>query len=240
MYDFFLLVRFLMINKYFLQFCINSNLYLREQELSGINSKTQTMKIKFFLGLGLLLSLSLSVDSCKSKEAVASKTASESEIGTILENMPCEDAGRSDKSYFRASSMSTSSDLQLAKEKALLLAKQRLVTLINSNTKSVTDRYVNEREVGDAAEFEQKFENLTREVADETLNNIVVICEKSSVLANKQYRAFIAIEVSKEDIINGFSRKVSKDDKLQVDYDKKKFEEIFNQEMEKMAEERGN
>jgi hypothetical protein len=112
-----------------------------------------------------------------------------------------------------------------------------MVTLINSNTKSVTDRYVNEREFTDASEFEQKFENLTREVADETLNNIVVICEKSSVLENRQYRSFIAIEVAKEDIMNGFSTRVSKDQKLQVDYDKKKFEEIFNQEMEKMAAE---
>lgn len=197
------------------------------------------MKMKLLLGTGLLLSLSLGFGSCKSKEKAATKTATNSEIGTILENMPCEDAGRSDKNYFRASSMSTSSDLQLSKEKALLLAKQRLVTLINSNTKSVTDRYVNEREVGDAAEFEQKFENLTREVADETLNNIVVTCEKSSVLSNRQYRSFIAIQVSKEDIINGFSRKVSSDQKLQLDYDKKKFEEIFNQEMEKMANERG-
>ena len=58
------------------------------------------------------------------------------------------------------------------------MAKQRLVTLIQSNTKSVTDRYVNERELTSASEFEQKFENLTREVADETISNIVVACEK--------------------------------------------------------------
>jgi hypothetical protein len=195
------------------------------------------MKMKFLLGASLLLSLSIGFGSCKSKKTVATKASTQNEIGTILENMPCEDAGRSDKKFFRASSMSTSSDLQLSKEKALLLAKQRMVTLINSNTKSVTDRYVNEREFTDASEFEQKFENLTREVADETLNNIVVICEKSSVLDNRQYRSFIAIEVAKEDIMNGFSTRVSKDQKLQVDYDKKKFEEIFNQEMEKMAAE---
>jgi hypothetical protein len=185
-----------------------------------------------------LVSLTLigGLSSCKSKQKTIS---SKSEVGKILEDLPCEDQGRSDKKFFRASSMATSSDLQLAKEKALLAAKQRLVTLINSNTKSVTDRYVNEREFTNASEFEGKFENLTREVADETLNNIVVTCEKASVLDDKKYRAFIAIEVSKEDIMNGIDRKLTKDQKLQVDYDKKKFEEIFNQEMEKMADERG-
>lgn len=194
------------------------------------------MNTKRILGIGIFtLALTAGMFSCKSKE----KVSTNSEVGTILENMPCEDKGRSDKNFFRASAMATSSDLSLAKEKALLNAKQRLVTLINSNTKSVTDRYVNEREFGDASEFEQKFENLTREVADETISNIVVACEKASVLDNGKYRGFVAIEVSKDDIMNGINNKLSQNQKLQVDYDKKKFEEIFNQEMQKMAEEKG-
>ncbi|WP_430935085.1 hypothetical protein [Saccharicrinis sp. 156] len=194
------------------------------------------MKLKQTIGLGALaVCLTFGAYSCKSKE----KIATNSEVGEILEDMPCEKNGRSDKNYFRAFSMATSSDLSLSKEKALLLAKQRLVTLIQSNTKSVTDRYVNEREVGSAAEFEQKFENLTREVADETISNIVVACEKSSVLPDKKYRSFVAIEVEKEELLNSMNNRISKDAKLQVDYDKKKYEEIFNQEMEKMAEERG-
>ncbi len=193
------------------------------------------MKIKqFFLISLLVVGAGVSFTSCKGKK----KIATNSEIGTLLENMPCEDAGKSDKNFYRSSALATSSDLSLAKEKALLLAKQRLVTLINSNTKSVTDRYVNEREMGDAADFEQKFENLTREVADETLNNIVVACEKASVLDSKKYRAFVAIEVNKKELLEGINKKITNNQKLQIDYDKKKFEEIFNQEMEKMANER--
>lgn len=194
------------------------------------------MKLKQTIGLGALaVCLTFGAYSCKSKE----KVATNSEVGEILQDMPCEKNGKSDKNYFRAFSMATSSDLSLSKEKALLLAKQRLVTLIQSNTKSVTDRYVNEREVGSASEFEQKFENLTREVADQTISNIVVACEKSSVLPDKKYRSFVAIEVEKEELLNSLNNSISKDVKLQVDYDKKKYEEIFNQEMEKMAEESG-
>ncbi|MCW3804003.1 hypothetical protein [Plebeiibacterium marinum] len=194
------------------------------------------MKLKQTIGLGALaLCLTFGAYSCKSKKAVTSN----SEVGQILEDLPCEKNGKSDKNYFRAFSMATSSDLSLSKEKALLLAKQRLVTLIKSNTKSVTDRYVNEREMGSAAEFEQKFENLTREVADETISNIVVACEKSSVLPDKKYRSFVAIEVEKEDLLNSMNNKISSNSKLQIDYDKKKYEEIFREEMEKMAEEKG-
>ncbi|MBK3518380.1 hypothetical protein [Carboxylicivirga marina] len=183
----------------------------------------------------LTLTVLVGFNSCKSKE----KVATNSEVGQILEDMPCEDKGRSDKNYFRASAMATSSDLSLAEEKALLNAKQRLVTLISSNTKSVTDRYVNEREFGEGSEFEAKFENLTREVADETISNVVVACQKKSVLPNGKYRGFVAVEVSKDDILNGINNKLTNNQKLQVDYDKAKFEEIFNQEMQKMAEERG-
>ena len=198
------------------------------------------MKRESLLLMIFVLCLSIGFIGCNSK-----KKTRKAEIGTILENMPCEKEGKSDKNYFRAYSMSESSNLQLSKEKALTAAKQRLVTLINSNTKSVTDRYVNEREVGNASEFEQKFENLTREVADETISNIVVICEKTSVLENKknkqskQYRTFVSIQVAKEDVLSGMNNKISRDAKLQLDYDKKKFEEIFDQEMEKMAAERG-
>jgi hypothetical protein len=201
--------------------------------------KLVTMNATKLLSLSVLaVALMTGVSSCKSKEKVAAQPR-KSEIGNIIEELPCEDQGKSDKKFFRASSMSTSSDLQLAKEKALLLAKQRLVTLINSNTKSVTDRYVNEREMGENSEFEQKFENLTREVADETLNNIVVTCEKASVLEDRKYRAFVAIEVAREDVMNGIDKKLSSNQRLQVDYDKKKFAEIFDQEMEKMAAEQG-
>ncbi len=195
------------------------------------------MNLKNKIGISvLIMALAIGGFSCKSKK----KVTSNSEVGQVLEDLPCEKDGKSDKNYYRAFSMATSSDLSLSKEKALLLAKQRLVTLIESTTKSVTDRYANEREMGDAAEFEQKFENLTREVANETISNIVVACEKSSVLPDKKYRSFVAIEVSKEDLLNGMNDKISGDSKLQMDYDKKKYEEIFNQEMEKMAEERGN
>jgi hypothetical protein len=193
------------------------------------------MKSRILIVAAFSLILMGSISSCKSKKKVTAK----SEIGDVIEELPCEDKGKSDKNYFRASAMSTSSDLSLAKEKALLLAKQRLVTLINSNTRSVTDRYVNEREIGDAAEFEQKFENMTREVADETINNIVVTCEKASVTEEGKYHGFVSIEVHRDDVLKGIDKRISNDDKLQLDYDKQKFQEIFEDEMEQMAKERG-
>ncbi len=98
------------------------------------------MKLKRIIGISaLVLIVALGFEGCKAKEKASAKSA----VGQIMEDMPCTKEGRSDRKFFRASSMATSTDLQLSKEKALLLAKQRLVTLIKSKTKTVNHIYNN-------------------------------------------------------------------------------------------------
>jgi len=171
--------------------------------------------------------------SCK-KGATKTPVPDEVEI-----KIPCQKEGRSDKNFFRADNSATSSDMSLSREKALLAAKQKLSSLIQSQLKSVTDRYVNETEVGKNSSFEQKFENLTREVVNQKLNDINITCEKNTFdKTNNKYTTYIAVEISKEDLLKGVNSGITKDEKLRVDYDKMKFEQIFNQEMEKMANSR--
>ena len=51
------------------------------------------------------------------------------------------------------------------------------------------------------------------------------------------YSYWVAIEMSKDAVLESLSNKISKDKKLQLDYDKMKFEEVFNSEMEKLRNE---
>ncbi|OQC43549.1 MAG: hypothetical protein BWX59_02402 [Bacteroidetes bacterium ADurb.Bin028] len=111
--------------------------------------------------------------------------------------------------------------------------------MINSKIKSVTDRYVNETEVNQNSDFEAKFENLTREVVNQTLVDVAITCEKNFQEATGKYTTYIAVEVSKDAMINGIEKGLSKDQKLRVDYDKMKFEQIFNEEMDKLSKEGG-
>ncbi len=181
-----------------------------------------------------LLGSAIEFTSCKKKNVIKpDKNAKEIII-------PCKDEGRSDKNYFRADASATSQDMSLSREKALTAAKQRVAGLINTKIKSVTDRYVNETEVGTNSDFEQKFENLTREVVNQTLVDISIVCEKNFQEATGKYTTYIAIEINKDVMLNGIDKGISKDQKLRVDYDKMKFEQIFNEEMEKLGEEGGN
>lgn len=180
----------------------------------------------------LLLSFVVSFSACKGKK---DKSPSK---GAVVLDIPCTKEGRSDKNFFRADNNASSSNMSLAREKALTMAKQRLAGLIETQIKSVTDRYVNEYEVGNAMDFSGKFENLTREVINKTLIDVAIVCEQVVQEKDGRYTTYVAIEVNKETLLNGFDRSIGRDQKLQVDYDKMKFEQIFNEEMDKLGSQR--
>jgi len=191
--------------------------------------KTITIKNLFVI---TLLATATLFSACKGKKEVADvKPDGAKEI-----NIPCKTEGRSDTDFFRADASATSQDMNLSREKALVACKQRLSSNIQSTIKSVTDRYVNETEVGENSDFEQKFENLTREVVNQKLTDVAVTCEKNYQEQNGKYTTYIAIEVNKEALLSGINTSLSKDQKLRVDYDKMKYEEIFNEEMKKLEE----
>jgi hypothetical protein len=68
--------------------------------------------------------------------------------------------------------------------------------------------------------------------------DVKTIGEKLFKEVNGTYTYWIAIEASKQDILNGIQNNISNQKKLEQDYDKKKFEEIFNSEMDKLQKER--
>lgn len=144
---------------------------------------------------------------------------------------------KSDKDFFRAKQSGTSPDLATSKKIALQNAKAELAGNIKALVKRVTDQYTNQRTIGNKQEFENKFEELSREVVDQTLTDVKLMDEKIFKEKDGGYSYWAAVEVSKQSILDGVSSKISKNEKLQLDYDKKKFEDVFNTEMEKMAKE---
>jgi hypothetical protein len=49
------------------------------------------------------------------------------------------------------------------------------------------------------------------------------------------YKTYIAIELSADDLVKKYNERLSSDDKLKIDYDYQKFKETFDKEMEKMG-----
>jgi hypothetical protein len=182
------------------------------------------------------IAASLMATGCKSKKA----TPIQKETGAKEITLPFSSREyKTDEDFFRARNVGKSPDLATAKKIALNNAKSELASNIQTTIKKVTDQYTNQRTISNKQEFENKFEELSREVTNLTISNIRVKDEKVFKEEDGSYTYWVAIEADKKNIFDNIERKISNDAKLKLDYDKKKFEEIFNAEMKKLAQEQG-
>ena len=84
-------------------------------------------------------------------------------------------------------------------------------------------------------ELEQRFEQLNREVVDQTLQGVRTICEKLVQTKEGNYKTYIAIELSADDLVKQYNERLTKDERLKIDYDYEKFKQTFDAEMAKKA-----
>lgn len=191
------------------------------------------MKTKIYKPLGLLLAGAVimggTFTSCKS-----SKEVSNVKNETVIEVYCSGPEYRSDKNNFRANSIGESSDQVVARKKAMSNVKADLAGLIQTVIKGTTDNYVNSREFNNVEEVEERFETLTREVINQQLNNVKVICEKQTITKEGRYKTYIAIEMGVDALEEAINNRLSKDQRLKVDYDYEKYKETFDKEMEKL------
>lgn len=136
--------------------------------------------------------------------------------------------------FFRAKNYGKSPDLATAKKIAILNAKSELASNINSVIKKVAEQYINQRSVGNVQEYESKFEENTREVVNQTLKDVVIIGEKIFKESDGSFTYWIVIETNKAGILEGINQKISKNESLKLEYDKMKFEQIYNAEINKL------
>ena len=184
------------------------------------------MNIKSIFAISFVLLIIIGLSGCKSNKEVPEKPSAYS-TNTEVEIIPCQNIEFSDENFFRTTESSTSSDLLLAKEKSILLAKQRLARIINSNVESAVNSYMAERGINKEYEAGKKLKSIVTEVVDDFINDIAISCENVTTLPNRQYRAFVTVESLKKSILDEYIDKVLRDVKLKAIFDRKRFEEIF-------------
>jgi hypothetical protein len=195
-------------------------------------SNIMNMKITQLVLIPAVAAITLA--GCKSKKT----TPVQKDTGAVEISVPFSSKEyRSDNDYFRAKQTGKSPDMATAKKIAFQNAKAEMAGNINSIIKRVTDQYTNQRTVGNTQEFENKFEELSREVVNMEMSNVKEIGEKIFKEPDGSYSSWIAIEASKKDVFDKLDSRISSDAKLKLDYDKQKFQQIFDAEMKKLAEE---
>ena len=179
--------------------------------------------------------LSGAMTACKSKKkaaAAASPPSGETEIKVLCSGPEY----FTDNKVFRANALGESMDQATAKKKALANARAQMASDINTQIKGVIDNYVNSREMNNREEVAERFEGLTREVVDQKLTGVRTICEKQvTVNATGNFKTYIAIELSAQDLLAAYNERLSNDERLRIDYDYEKFKETFEAEMNKLG-----
>ncbi len=139
--------------------------------------------------------------------------------------------------YFKAVGQGTSPNLSMSKEIAETDAQENLASEIQAKVKSVAERYRQQRNISKNSEFNQKMEQLTRTVVDETLNSAKVFDRKTFQESDGEYTHYIAIRMPVDPLKRNLEDRISRDQKLRQDFEKEKFEETFNSELKEYKKE---
>jgi len=179
---------------------------------------------------------SLIIVSCKSKKPVSiAKQEGQIEILTPFESKEYQ----TDAENFRAVESGRSPDLSTAKQIATQNARSLMAANVNAKVKKVASNFTKQQTVGNPQEFANDFTSQSLEVVNEELSNTHQIGQKTfQDPSDKSYTVWIALEANKKSIFEKLDSKISADKKLKLDYDKQKFQQIFEAEMKELAEER--
>ncbi|MCC6684309.1 MAG: hypothetical protein IT247_04490 [Bacteroidia bacterium] len=134
---------------------------------------------------------------------------------------------QSDRRFFRATGSGESINLEAARSQAMLLAKQRLASAVQTQIKSVQEAYSSDRKAEAGTEFEQRFQNLTREVLNQIIVDVATIGDKTFQKTDKSYVAHIAIEARKKTTYKKL-KEIAKQKTTLSDKDKKYIEEMID------------
>jgi hypothetical protein len=179
------------------------------------------------------LMLSGALTACKKKKEVVSTPPPNGEV-EITVFCSGQEYFTNDKA-FRQNAVGESMDQMTAKNKALSAARGLLAADISTQIKRVIDNYVNSREMNNREEVAERYEGLSREVVDQQLKGVKTICERQvRVGGNGNYKTYIAIELSAQDLLSAYNERLSSDERLRIDYDYEKFKETFEAEMNNM------
>lgn len=194
--------------------------------------KTMNTKTIALLLAGMVVAGGLT--SCKKKKAVVEKEVA----GEVLIEQHCSGPEFfSNGEFFRANNLGESMDRATSKKKAMANARADLASAITTTMRGVIDNYVNSREMNNKEEVEERFEGLTREVLDQQLVGTKTICEKMTQKTDGSgFVTYVAIELSGQDLLGKYHDRLSKDDRLQIDYDYEQFKETFDAEMDKLRQ----
>ena len=132
--------------------------------------------------------------------------------------------------------MGLSTDMSIAKKKAMTEARAEIATAINAKVKSVTERKVSCTQQGKKEESKGRYQSLTRMVEKQSYRVWKKKKKKTMKTPDGKYKVYVSLELAGEEIMNAMANRIKNDDKLRIDFEYEKFKKVFEEEMSKNAQ----
>lgn len=184
--------------------------------------------MKKFMSFATSLLLVLGCVSCASTKPKAPITEGEVEISIPLSGAEYQSTAK----VWRAVQSGTSQNIEMAKKVAMQNARQELAATIQNQVKAVIENYGRSTNVGTQNESESLYEELTRTIVNQQMNDVRLIAEKTFRLADGNYRTHVCLEMDKTELREKVADVLSKEERMRLQFDREQFSKVFDKEME--------
>ena len=165
----------------------------------------------------------INIIGCKSKKEIA-KASKSTEIELPFSGKQYQ----TDKNYFRAVQSGVSTNVNTAKEIAMMNARSEISYSVKTISKNVGQLYSNQI----AGDFGENLNKLSVQVSKQILTNIVVANHKVfQNNKNGEYTYWVVVEVNKDDVVTDIINQAKKEN---IKLDEYQFKKIYNKEMEEL------
>jgi len=186
-------------------------------------------KTRLVFALMLLFVVSIFMSACKSEKKIAKENKEK------LVNVFCTGPKyETDNKSFRANSVGESLDQALSEKIALNNARTQLASEIKVTVQSALDNYAKQQVHNKGIDLEKNFQSLSREIVNQELIGTRTICKKVTKTRKGHYKTYIAIELTSDKVLKSLNERLSKDEKLKIDYDYEKFKKEFDKALQNM------
>ncbi|MBQ5875285.1 MAG: LPP20 family lipoprotein [Alistipes sp.] len=186
-------------------------------------------KFFYFALVAIMASASVSCSSSKVSDPIAK---GDKEVVIPLSGAQY----RSDKKYWRAVQMGTSSDVSMAKKVAMQNARQDLAATVESQMKAVIENYGQNAAAGSKNQNEALYQELTRTVINRTLVGVELVEEKLFKTENGDYRYHVCLQISKDAMQEQLANELSENEILKLEFDRERFKKIYDEELSKFSQ----
>ncbi|HJG89437.1 hypothetical protein [Barnesiella viscericola] len=170
----------------------------------------------FMISLGVI-----SLASCSSAKQ-ATVNNGEQEIEQLCHFLTNEE-------YFYANATAESTDMQMAKDKAVNSARAAIAASISTAVENFSKRYRNDVN----NELNEKTEERLQILTKQTISGSTVVCDRIVRTVDGKYRSYISVGLSKNQITDAIERAIMEDEKLKLDYQQAQFDKVADAEITK-------